>query len=349
MNLIKKRRDGDGNKDPHACWKCGKCGHQKANCPKAENNNKVAEDDEIALVSNDLGGNEKKLNFLYVGDSGATCHMGPTLAGCENIVYMNEQTTIGDGRQLTIKVQATFVGYIIEKSTCLKKKIRLSNYAYVPNLDEFLFSLTYAKKQGMAIKDEGKTISLVKGNWRIFFDHIVPRGSSFQMCMKIVPENIEKLAAAVEKSSKKVHFVDEIEKIEKVSKSESSKNSKKIVEIDEELFHDSIGHPSRELTLRTAKTRGIKLRRRKTKCLACALGKAKKKPAKKFSEKRSKILGERLYVDISSIKGKSRGGRKFWLLIADDATPKKWSFFLKSKDEQYRVLVNFVKNCVQIK
>jgi len=40
---------------------------------------------------------------------------------------------------------------------------------------------------------------------------------------------------------------------------------------------------------------------------------------------------------------KDRGGRKFWLLITDDATPKKWSFFLRSKDEQYRVIVNFVR------
>ena len=43
------------------------------------------------------------------------------------------------------------------------------------------------------------------------------------------------------------------------------------------------------------------------------------------------------------MKNKSQGGKKFWLLICDEATLKKWSFFLKSKDEQYDILLNFIK------
>jgi hypothetical protein len=41
--------------------------------------------------------------------------------------------------------------------------------------------------------------------------------------------------------------------------------------------------------------------------------------------------GERLYVDISSIKERSFGEVKFWALIVDDYTDYCWSFALKNK------------------
>jgi len=64
----------------------------------------------------------KVFEYLWVGDSGATCHMGPTLKGCEDIVLVYEQKIIRDGCQLTIKARATFVGYMVEKATRSKKK-----------------------------------------------------------------------------------------------------------------------------------------------------------------------------------------------------------------------------------
>jgi hypothetical protein len=41
--------------------------------------------------------------------------------------------------------------------------------------------------------------------------------------------------------------------------------------------------------------------------------------------------GERLYVDIISIKERNVGGAKFWALIVDDYTDYCWSFVLKNK------------------
>ena len=37
--------------------------------------------------------------------------------------------------------------------------------------------------------------------------------------------------------------------------------------------------------------------------------------------------------DVSSIKAKSLGGAKFWLLVMDDATGYVWSYFIKKKSE----------------
>jgi hypothetical protein len=47
----------------------------------------------------------------------------------------------------------------------------------------------------------------------------------------------------------------------------------------------------------------------------------------------SNTPGERLYVDISSMKGKSFGVATFWALNIDDFSGYCWSYFLKRKDE----------------
>ena len=78
--------------------------------------------------------------------------------------------------------------------------------------------------------------------------------------------------------------------------------------------------------------------------MACLVSKAINKAIPKMSLTRLTVPGERLYIDISGVKGKSRGVNKFWLLILDEATPKKWSFFLKAKSDQYEVIMSFLKN-----
>jgi transposase InsO family protein len=48
-------------------------------------------------------------------------------------------------------------------------------------------------------------------------------------------------------------------------------------------------------------------------------------------------------IDISSIKGESFGGSKYWLLILDDCTGQCWSKFLTAKSHTANVLVPFIK------
>jgi hypothetical protein len=47
----------------------------------------------------------------------------------------------------------------------------------------------------------------------------------------------------------------------------------------------------------------------------------------------AKHNGERLFMDISSIKTTSYGGSKYWLLVVDNKTDYSWSYFLKRKSE----------------
>ena len=63
----------------------------------------------------------------------------------------------------------------------------------------------------------------------------------------------------------------------------------------------------------------------------CADGKAKQKNTNKEWLQGSKNPGERLYIDIISIKGESVEGSKFWALIIDDCTSYCWSYFLNKK------------------
>ena len=49
-------------------------------------------------------------------------------------------------------------------------------------------------------------------------------------------------------------------------------------------------------------------------------------------------------MDISSIKAKSLGRAKFWLLVVDECTKMMWSFFLKQKSNAASVMIPFLKD-----
>jgi hypothetical protein len=66
-------------------------------------------------------------------------------------------------------------------------------------------------------------------------------------------------------------------------------------------------------------------------CEQCAIANARQKKVNKNWLGSSNLPGERLYVDISSIKERSIVGAKFWALIVDDYTDYCWSFVLKNK------------------
>ncbi len=102
--------------------------------------------------------------------------------------------------------------------------------------------------------------------------------------------------------------------------------------MDINLFHRRIGHPSEDNTRKTAKQNNILLEGELNFCEGCAYGKAHKKNVNKTTETRSVTPYERLFIDISTIPHTSLGGSKNWIIIVDDATRYKWSFFRSSKD-----------------
>jgi hypothetical protein len=103
------------------------------------------------------------------------------------------------------------------------------------------------------------------------------------------------------------------------------------VKFDINKLHKAIGHCGEEALKITAKSYDWKLFGKLETCEDCAIGKAKQKNTNKEWLQGSKNPGERLYIDIISIKGESFGGSKFWALIIDDCTNYCWSYFLNKK------------------
>ena len=50
-----------------------------------------------------------------------------------------------------------------------------------------------------------------------------------------------------------------------------------------------------------------------------------------------------MYLDISSMRKPSTGGRQHWLMLVDEATKYKKSFFLKKKNEQVKPIIDWIK------
>jgi hypothetical protein len=98
---------------------------------------------------------------------------------------------------------------------------------------------------------------------------------------------------------------------------DSNKNEFKF---DLNKLHKVIRHCGEEALQITAKTYDWKLLGKLETCEYCAVGKSKQKNPNKQWLQGSKNPGERVYIVISSIKGKIFGGSMFWALIIDDCT-----------------------------
>jgi transposase InsO family protein len=69
------------------------------------------------------------------------------------------------------------------------------------------------------------------------------------------------------------------------------------------------------------------------------------KPNKRIStsSNRSTELGERIYIDISSVRTPTYVGAKFWLFIQDDFTGYIWSFLVKAKIDLLESIFDWLK------
>jgi hypothetical protein len=79
------------------------------------------------------------------------------------------------------------------------------------------------------------------------------------------------------------------------------------------------------------------------------VSKARQKNINKDWKGGSITPGERLYVDISSIKGESYGGSKFWELVVNDYSSYCWSYFLKRKGDLKNKLIDLMDELKDLK
>ena len=93
----------------------------------------------------------------------------------------------------------------------------------------------------------------------------------------------------------------------------------------------------------TAKYYGIELSGTIPICVSCSIEKIRQKNIPKENANKSTIPGDRMYLDISSMTQVSSGGNKHWALMVDEVTRYKKSFFLKKKNDQIEVIIDWLK------
>ena len=244
----------------------------------------------------------KEKTNLFIADSGASCHMSGSLIGMTNLRNCNDKMKIADNLTSRAEKIGDKRGYIIT-SEGKKKKIVLEDCKYVPALGPInLSSTTKAISNGYKLGNEGRAITLKRGKDKIVFDKEVKTKDGYVCAIKMhFDTGVEMAAPALKDGSVNVN-----------------------------RFHELLGHPSESKTRAVAKYYGVKLTGSFKTCASCAKAKARQANIPKSipEEKRSKKPGERLMFDVSSIKKKSFGGAKFWLLIMDDATGFIWSHFI---------------------
>ena len=113
--------------------------------------------------------------------------------------------------------------------------------------------------------------------------------------------------------------------------------------ISKEMLHQVTGHAGQQLMVDTAKYYGVNVTGVVTKCLSCPLEKIRQKNIPEKNESTSKNPGERMYLDMSSIKDESLGGRRHWAMLVDKATRCKHSFFLKKKSDHGDMVSSWLK------
>jgi hypothetical protein len=181
-----------------------------------------------------------------------------------------------------------------------------------------LFGIKKSLKNRFNLSSHDKIIKMSKGNVTLTFNKVVRTKIGFVPGIKLLPVLDDAGTSVLE--------------------------TKKRDTIDDNNLHKILGHCGEVNARLTGKAYGYDVTGRFDVCEACSVGKARQKNINKEWKRGSLIRGERLYIDISSIKGTSFGGSKFWALIIDDFLSYCWSYFLKKMDDLKNKVVKLIKD-----
>ena len=196
----------------------------------------------------------------------------------------------------------------------------LDGYKCVPGLNMNLFAVVKALDAGWDIGNEGIHMYLVKGDTRITFDRIFNTASGSLCGVDILPRT----------GSNNKHDIA-------VPASDTAKHW------DINRLHKVYNHASEEVLRKTAKHYGWTVTGKFEACADCQMSNIKQKAVPKYTETKSTTPGERVFIDITSVRHRSMGGSKFWLGCVDDATDQTWSSFLKQKSDMPKVMMVFLR------
>ena len=281
-----------------------------------ENPEKNDEHDQ-ALVSNEMTLSSIGKD-IFIGDSAAASHMTNNRTGVSDLVPIRGSVMIRNGESISCTHKGkldVICKHRIGSTTRQTWEVKI-----VPQLNHDLVSFTKAMKEGWLMngrwKEGGLMIELFKqAKPSMKIDRMIPSGSSWLMGIKT-----QRLVG-------QVHTAIEPGKSVPIWK-----------------FHQMTGHTGEYLMKTTADYMGIKLTGKLDPCEACAEAKIRQAniPKKKEPQVPSRP-GYRLFIDISSFKHESMGGKRHWLIVVDEFSDCSHSFFLKRKSDQIELLPAWMK------
>ena len=232
---------------------------------------------------------------LWIGDSGASSHMMGSEEHVFNKKLISGSMRTANGAHMKMLCEGDINVDVITKngditSGTLRVKV-------IPGMKRRLFSFTQAmlgcwSMQGGQTKQQELFIALTKEHHNpIIFDRVLKPGNSVLLAANMVIKNPEEVNSAIV----------------------NGKQSK-------EYFHEVTGHAGHHLMDTTAKYYKVNLTGKVNNCLGCSLEKIRQKNIPKKNEDKSDNSGERMYLDISSMRKPSMGGRQHWAMLVDEAT-----------------------------
>ena len=300
----------DEEEGKHTDQKINKTQDDHENQQKNDENDKAHVSNEMTLSS--IGSD------IFIGDSAATSHMTNNKTGVYNLIPIRGSVMIGNGESIS----CTHKGKL--DVICKHKDGSMARQTWevkiVPQLNHDLFSFTKAMKEGWLMngrwKEGGLMIELFKQTkTSMKFDRMIPSGSSWLMGIK-TQRLVGQAHAAIEPGKS----------------------------IPIWKFHQMTGHTAEYLMKTTADYMGIKLTGKLEQCEACAQAKIRQANVPKKKEKQVPSRpGYRLFIDISSFKHESMGGKRHWLVVVDEFSDCSHSFFLKRKSDQIDLLPVWIK------
>ena len=255
---------------------------------------------------------------IFIGDSAATSHMTNNKTGVYDLTPIGGSVMIGNGESISCTHKGKLDVICKHRDGSMARETW--DMKIVPQLNHDLFSFTKAMKEGWQMngrwKEGGLMIELFKTTRASMkFDRMIPSGSSWLMGIKT-----QRLVG-------QAHVVIEPGKSIPIWK-----------------FHQMTGHTGEHLLKTTAENMGIKLTRKLGPCEVCAQAKIRQANVPKKKEKQVPSRpGYRMFIDISSFKHKSMGGKRHWLIAVDEFSDYSHSFFLWKKSDQTAVIPIWIK------